>query len=493
MWLTDLLNLPQSLIESIGIMGGKKVKEFMSTAIAQKSILELFFPVRKNKKSFRRITYFPDKEDKVRVVAIGDYFSQTVLKPLHQYLFRVLKKIPQDVTFDQGGFVEKVKDWDIYYSVDLSSATDRFPIHFIKQIFDYHFPSTYVEAWMDIMVGYPFDVPKTDKKISYSVGNPMGFYSSWASFAVAHHYIFYHLSHQLGIPWKDLKYVVLGDDVLIGDRQLGELYIGFVKSLGVDISELKTHKSTTTLEFAKRWIHKGTEISPFPSSAIYGKRLDYSNLYSTLMAVREKGWNHYNVTDMASSFVGMFLGRPSSIKNKVAKEARIFELIVNTIRLPSTAGENINTLAQEMKISLPNISNDVATNIISNIMVELFAESNPQNSKYKGESLGDLAINMMMFLTSYSDEWVSTLIANPLAHAYGSIEEQYVDLLKEAKRIDTQGGGDWPLILRSMTIPLSDSIFVDRATNVEARSSLKVAKMLLDRLNILKEYKGLLL
>jgi hypothetical protein len=127
-------------------MGGLKIKEFMSTAIAQKSVLELFFPIRKGKKSFRRITYFPDKEDKVRVVAIGDYFSQTVLKPLHQYLFRVLKKIPQDMTFDQGRFVEIVKDWDIYYSVDLSSATDRFPIQFIKQIFDFHFPSAYVDA-----------------------------------------------------------------------------------------------------------------------------------------------------------------------------------------------------------------------------------------------------------------------------------------------------------------------------------------------------------
>jgi hypothetical protein len=66
----------------------------------------------------------------------------------------------------------------------------------------------------------------------------------------------------------------------------------------------------------------------------------------------------------------------------------------------------------------------------------------PRTQKFKGRPHGDLAINMMMFLTSYSDEWVSTLIANPLAHAYGSIEEQYISLLKEAKRIDTQGGGD---------------------------------------------------
>jgi len=102
------------------------------------------------------------------------------------------------------------------------------------------------------MIGYPFDVPGTDKKISYAVGNPMGFYSSWASFAVAHHYIFFHISQILGIPFRELKYVILGDDVLIGDSRVGELYMEIIASLGVEISELKTHISPTTLEFAKR-------------------------------------------------------------------------------------------------------------------------------------------------------------------------------------------------------------------------------------------------
>lgn len=101
------------------------------------------------------------------------------------------------------------------------------------------------------MVGYPFDYP-TGKKLSYAVGNPMGFYSSWASFAVAHHYLFFHLSCILGRDFSTLKYVVLGDDVLIGDRELGDRYIELIQSLGVEVSELKTHKSSTTLEFAKR-------------------------------------------------------------------------------------------------------------------------------------------------------------------------------------------------------------------------------------------------
>jgi hypothetical protein len=84
----------------------------------------------------------PDKEGKTRVIAILDYFSQTALKPFHEYLFRLLRKIPQDCTFDQGSFVESVRNWKdpVYYSVDLTAATDRFPIELICWVLEGRFP-----------------------------------------------------------------------------------------------------------------------------------------------------------------------------------------------------------------------------------------------------------------------------------------------------------------------------------------------------------------
>lgn len=44
---------------------------------------------------------------------------------------QVLNRIPQDCTNDQGKFINLVQDKDIYYSIDLSNATDRFPIELI--------------------------------------------------------------------------------------------------------------------------------------------------------------------------------------------------------------------------------------------------------------------------------------------------------------------------------------------------------------------------
>jgi hypothetical protein len=109
-----------------------------------------------------------------------DYFSQSVLKPLHSYLFGVLRKIPQDMTFSQGNFKEILKDCEVIYSVDLKSATDRFPIKTLEDILKCKLPSQYVDHWSNIMVGYPFEFTfrGRSREISYAVGNPMGAYSS---------------------------------------------------------------------------------------------------------------------------------------------------------------------------------------------------------------------------------------------------------------------------------------------------------------------------
>lgn len=114
------------------------------------------------------------------MIAIGDYMSQTVLKPFHKYLFGILRRIKQDCTFDQSGFLTKMDiNQGPFYSMDLSNATDRFPIDAILAILAPHFDEDQLRAWKSIMVDYPFQVGNDkDVSIEYKVGNPMGFYSS---------------------------------------------------------------------------------------------------------------------------------------------------------------------------------------------------------------------------------------------------------------------------------------------------------------------------
>jgi hypothetical protein len=140
--------LPDSLIKSIKTVGGSILSEKIDTLKKAVEIIpELSQLINIDKtNNIRKISYFPDKELKVRVIAIGDYFSQTALRPLHLFLFRILRRIPQDMTFNQGRFKDNHKDHKIFYSLDLTSATDRFPIELIRKVLEGKFPKEYTDA-----------------------------------------------------------------------------------------------------------------------------------------------------------------------------------------------------------------------------------------------------------------------------------------------------------------------------------------------------------
>lgn len=147
-------------------------------------------------KILRKLAVFPDMEGKTRIIAELDYFSQASLKPLHNFLFRVLRRIPQDFTFNQDGAKEQISGWSEIFSCDLTAATDRFPLQLIKSVLSF-LPQSYTDSWESIMSGLPFRSPDKVERY-YNVGNPMGAYSSWASFALAHHYIVMKACENLG-------------------------------------------------------------------------------------------------------------------------------------------------------------------------------------------------------------------------------------------------------------------------------------------------------
>lgn len=117
----------------------------------------------------------------------------------------------------------------------------------------------------------------------------MGLYSSWASFAVAHHFIVYLACKRLGIQWKSAPYVLLGDDIVIRSKKLAMEYIKIMGTLGVEVSGLKTHSSPHFLEFAKRLFYKGQEVSPFPLSALQQTGNKFWLIASVLYELERKG------------------------------------------------------------------------------------------------------------------------------------------------------------------------------------------------------------
>jgi hypothetical protein len=154
-------------------LGGKKLEGMILLIVKYLPLLSQMFPVSEG--AIRKLIAFSDREGKTREVAVFDYFSQTSLIPLHKYLFKALKKIPQDFTFDQTGYMSSLQNSEVFYSIDLTAFTDRFPIRVNKDLLETRIGPERAESWYQIMT-QSFEYK--DRKISYSVGNPMGAYSS---------------------------------------------------------------------------------------------------------------------------------------------------------------------------------------------------------------------------------------------------------------------------------------------------------------------------
>lgn len=141
-WFTDLKAVPDSLMTKLRRFGGPDFSDRVTALLNPhlKRYFESWFPTRKQG-TFRKITDIPDREGKTRTIAIGDYFSQTVLKPFHTHLYGVLRRINQDCTFNQSKHTTLMENSPgPFYSLDLSNATDRFPIDAIHLLLSGYYP-----------------------------------------------------------------------------------------------------------------------------------------------------------------------------------------------------------------------------------------------------------------------------------------------------------------------------------------------------------------
>jgi hypothetical protein len=113
--------------------------------------------------------------------------------------------------------------------------------------------------------------------------------------------VVYYCCKELNIEWSKLPYALLGDDIVIANKDVSELYMSIVKSLGVDVSPAKTHKSKDFCEFAKRYIYHSREITHFPLSSIFHQHMKPSHCemvraLNTVLEARSKGYATQDVT-----------------------------------------------------------------------------------------------------------------------------------------------------------------------------------------------------
>lgn len=273
---------------------------------------------------------------KDRIFAMVDYFSQCALRPLHLKIAEILRTINQDGTWDQDKAAEKVKHWTSrftdLYSIDLTAATDRFPARLQRAVLETLTGSKdYADAWLDLMTNRDFKF-RSKTGIRYSVGQPMGAYSSWPMFALTHHLLVMTSAKQVGISRPE--YVLLGDDICIRSKALADSYLRNLQLLGVKTSKTKTVTGKVA-EFAKRLFTQGGEISGIPVKLVQSTIRDFrliKTLHQRLMS------QSFGVNDPRSvqSALGDFADRfyPKSI----AAKARIL------LALPLRETEGLDSL-----------------------------------------------------------------------------------------------------------------------------------------------------
>jgi hypothetical protein len=297
--MTEVTLLTPQLLGYIFLLGGGRLAKLLSELMDKLDILQwrsvadvwakLFQP---KSNSLRRLSYFSDKEGKTRVIAICDYWTQSALKPLHDLLNRFLRGIKNDCTFNQDHFRTCLPSTGPYHSLDLHAATDRMPISLQRRVIGFIVGEEKADAWVQLLTSMEFTIAgQPGRTAKYAAGQPMGAYSSWPSMALTHHLLIQVSAMRAGFTRPFTAYAVLGDDVVIAHDGVAAQYRILLSELDMPISEAKTHVSTDTYEFAKRWIHKGVEITGFAIGGLQSVWKRYALLRNFLQTQSHHGWS----------------------------------------------------------------------------------------------------------------------------------------------------------------------------------------------------------
>jgi hypothetical protein len=212
-----------------------------------------------------RVSFLQEPGYKLRAVFNPLPCFQLALSDMGTKLFRYLKTLPEDCTFNQDQGVsdvaEALEQGLKLATLDLSDATNSFPLEVTMHILRSMNPKLDIHEVDMMLFEYlstaPWRYPKNPagKETCFlNRGQPLGLYPSFAAFALSHHVIVRACQPKF--------YRVLGDDIVI-DAETAKLLRVSYQRLGVKLSEQKCFESDQLAEFAgKVIIGRKTYVQP---------------------------------------------------------------------------------------------------------------------------------------------------------------------------------------------------------------------------------------
>lgn len=197
--------------------------------------------------------------------------NQRLLKPIHEWIARVLRLIPMDGTFDQTRQVKR-KGSRKTFCYDLSAATDRWPLVVLFEVFQNLFDRSFASAVVNSALACNiFEVPfsrRRQSSVSFVTGQPLGYYASWPLFALSHH-LWCGMRPRGYIQERSCSTVTLYSVMIFS--LLSPTVCQILYDLGLSISWSKSLISESgCMEFAKRfWVDGEKRISLLSLSVAY--------------------------------------------------------------------------------------------------------------------------------------------------------------------------------------------------------------------------------
>jgi len=304
---------------------------------------------------FSRLHFIGESAGKVRVIAILDYWTQFVMKPVHDLLFSILREHSTcDATFDQNGvlaaFVKRTAG-SPYFCYDLKSATDMIPFSLSLELLTPIFGSTFVDAIRLLLVERDFQVGNDRRmgSVRYTRGQPMGALGSWSIMSITHHALVRFAAFKVGLT-QFTDYLVLGDDLVIANAEVAKAYLGVCEEFGIPIGLAKSYTSVIGfLEFARKSYLAGMDISPISFK-------DYQD--NTLSGLVNRAWKLFsggfqpktNPLVRLSRFA-LTRAESSCLHDGIRANGAVYTVLVNRLSLLLVPTSSGRTLAAALGLS----------------------------------------------------------------------------------------------------------------------------------------------
>jgi hypothetical protein len=199
-----------------------------------------------------KISLIQEPGYKLRYVSNPGRIFQCVLKPLQTALDSFNASSQWDCTHNQSKAFPYIQEHlaqnKMVHSIDLTGATDYFPLSMQKHLLQRMCTSEDVDLFSELSCA-SWEFPKVGQ-VEWTRGQPLGLNPSFAAFALTHGHLLLGLLNRS----YNNEFFVLGDDVVILDDQLASDYYAFMDNIQSPISTHKCLSSSSLAEFGGKLI-----------------------------------------------------------------------------------------------------------------------------------------------------------------------------------------------------------------------------------------------